>query len=175
MNGFSYLLDRLLCFDKSAFADIRAIGESDPIGVCEVLWSFLIKVAEVAPHVPSGLVDTALLLMFDLKGQSETEAFLADSWEMIGEESRGEILYSGIANSNVFSNDFCIKLYQQSRSVSDRRTIACSLYSTALDRNFPAKVLIGIIQQIGSYQDPVRDDELSRMTERMMANLPSVE
>lgn len=172
MNGYSDLLSRLVSFDKTAFADLKAIGESDPIGVCEVLWSFLATVAEVSSHVPSGLVDTALLMMFDLKGQSDSEEFIAAAWGDLGEESRGELLYSGIANPAVFSNEFCLKLYQQSNRVADRRTIACSLYSTALDRNLPTGTLVDIIRHIGSYGDSDRDYELSRLTARMLDNLP---
>lgn len=175
MDNKLKFVERLLRFDRSAFADIEAMGNSDPTGACELMWSFVVQVAELHSHVPSGFVDCAFLIMFNLNGRSNTEKLIMHSWDKLGDETRGEVLYSGIANPEVFTNQFCVALYGLSKNVEDRRVIACSLYSTASERGLSINVLVDLIKRIGRYGDKKRDDELNGVTEKMLDNLPTSE
>jgi hypothetical protein len=166
MVGHHPLLDRLARFDKTALVDLEQMAAIDPQLCFEIGWSFVTTVADVAPHVPAGFVDKCLQLMCEAKGCAHTEKAILNAWSQLSDETRGELCYSGIANPNVFSNDFCQQLFSlPSASTKDRRVIISSLATTLSDRRFPKDELARMLDTIAAA--PQLNVELERFITRI--------
>jgi hypothetical protein len=109
--------------------------------------------------------------MFELVGQANVEKRILDSWPSLGQETQGELLYSGIANPSVFSNEFSVKLFHSSPQGTNRMTIVCSLYSTRDMRQFPTGELAQLIRAVGPYDDLDLSARMSAQCDKMLKNL----
>jgi hypothetical protein len=157
------LLLRLFQFDGTAIADLERLAATAPQLCFDIGWAFVTRVADIAPHVSAGFVDGALLSMQKALGWSYVEERLISSWSTLGEETRGELCDSGIANPRVFSNDFCERLFfLPDASLMDRRWILGALASTLAQRGFSKDRLEKMLATLEKHESAQRDGELQK-------------
>ena len=142
------LFKRLMDFDMTALGELEKLSTQDPSLVLDIGWRFITQIDGDTQHVPAGLVDGCLIVLQNALGRDRIENALVDAWSKLGDETRGEICYSGISNPRCLSNAFCERLFDATDSGPIRIEIIGSLYSTLEERNFPVSRWIKMVDHL---------------------------